>query len=108
MEKGFVQLRREILNWEWSDEPNMVALFHYLIIKANHTDSEWHGVKIKRGQLIAGRDKLGLVTGLSCSCIRTCLKKLKNSGQIDIKSTNRFSVITVCVYDKYVEGGTDE
>ncbi|NNF85107.1 MAG: hypothetical protein HKM26_01045 [Winogradskyella sp.] len=39
--------------------------------------------------------------GLSVQSIRTALSKLKETGYIKIKTTNRFTLITVVNYDEY-------
>ncbi len=59
------------------------------------------GHLIKRGQLPAGRKKLSVATGISERSIRTCLERLKRSGEITIKTSSKFSIITICNYDKY-------
>ena len=103
MEGTFIKLDRKILKWEWFDDSKMVHLFIYLLLKANHKDAKWKGILIKRGQLLTGRSKLASTTGLSEMQVRTCLKKLKITNEITIKTTNRNSIITICKYDVYQE-----
>jgi hypothetical protein len=98
---GHITLDRKILEWEWYQDVNVFHLFLHLLLKANHKDGTWQGKIIKRGQMIAGRDKLSQNTGLTEQEIRTCLKKLKSTNEITIKSTNKYSVITICKYDIY-------
>jgi hypothetical protein len=40
-------------------------------------------------------------TGITERSIRTCLQKLKNTGELTSKTTNKYSIITLCNYDKY-------
>jgi len=101
MEGTYIKLDRKILKWEWFDDSKMVHLFIYLLLKANHKDGKWQGVTVKRGQLITGRLKLAMAVGFSERQIRTCLKKLKMTNEIAIKTTNKFSIITICKYDTY-------
>lgn len=56
---------------------------------------------IERGQVITGRLTLSNETGISEQSIRTCLKRLESTGEIMQKSTNKFTIITVCNYDNY-------
>ena len=81
----------------------MVHLFIHLLISANNEDGEWRGIQIKRGQLITGRKSLNEGTGISEQKIRTCLKRLENTKEITIQSTNQYSIITICKYDNYQE-----
>lgn len=79
----------------------MVQLFLYLLLNANYKDVVWRGVTIKRGQLITSRDKMCKDLRLTDRKIRTCLSRLKTTGEISIKATNKYSVITICKYDEY-------
>lgn len=107
IEGGFIVLFRKFNKWEWKTDPNMVALFIHLLTNANHTDNKWQGIVVKRGQLVAGRKKLSQETGISEQTLRTCLNRLKSTKEITIKSTNKFSIITVCNYSKYQDKPED-
>lgn len=98
---GWVSLHRKILDWEWYDDANACRLFIHCLLKANHQDKKWKGIDIQRGQFITSLDKLSKETGLSVSQIRTCLKKLKSTGEIASKSHTQHTVITVLSYDSY-------
>ena len=87
--------------WEWYNHSEMVHLFIHLILKATPIERVWQGVTLQRGQAIVGRQKLSAETGISEMTIRTCLNRLKESGEIEVKSSNRFSIITICNYDSY-------
>ena len=101
MEKGWIKLHNKFLDWEWSDNPNMVHVFIHLLLRANYKESTWQGFKIGRGQLVVGRRKLAKTLGLSEREIRTSLFRLKSTHEIAIKTTNRFSIITLINWDKY-------
>jgi hypothetical protein len=98
---GWIKLHRKITEWEWYCDPNTFRLFMHLIVTANHNQETWRGTTVERGQLATGRESLSRELRLSQQEIRTSLDKLKMSGNIAIKSTNKFSVITVCNYEKY-------
>ncbi len=68
---------------------------------ANHKEQKWQNITIQRGQLITGRVKLHEITGLSERTIRTCINRLKSTNELTIKTTSKFSIITICNYDKY-------
>ena len=99
--QGHIKIDRRILNWEWYRDSNMVHVFLHLLLTANYSDSRFQGFLVKRGQLITGRLKLATTLGLTEMQIRTCLNKLKSTNEITIKSTNKFSIITICKYDSY-------
>ena len=97
----WVKSYRKFRDWEWYKKPGMFRLFHHLIYGANHKPGKWQGLEIDRGQIVSGRNKLSEETGLSPQQIRTCLSRLQETGELTIKSTNQFSIITICNYDKY-------
>lgn len=98
---GWIKTYRQLVDWEWYQDSQMVHLLIHLIIKANHCDLKWRGATIKRGQLLTSRKKLSVETGISEQSIRTCLDRLQSTSEITIKSTNRNSIITVTKYDTY-------
>lgn len=98
---SWIKLHTKFLEWEWADKANMVSLFVHLLLMANYKDKEWHGITIHRGQLVTSYDKLSQLTGISFQSIRTLLNKLKATGEILVKSTNKYTIITICKYESY-------
>jgi hypothetical protein len=98
---GWIKIHRKFLEWQWFEKTEAVHLFIYLILKANHKDLQWQGITIKRGQLVASLNKISADTGISIQSIRTLLKKFENTNEISLKSTNRYSIVTICKYDSY-------
>lgn len=98
---GWIKLHRKFKEWQWYKKSEMVHLFIHLLVSANFKDGFWQGIEIKRGQLVTGRKTLSNETGISEQSIRTCLSKFEKSGEINIKSTNKNSIITICKYDYY-------
>ena len=107
VQNGFVALHRSLLSWGWHADPVTGWLFVNLLLMANWTDSEWRGMTIKRGQLITGRKALAAQTGLSERQIRTALDHLKSTNELTIKSTNKFSLITIVNYRKFQDVQSD-
>ena len=101
MSTGWIKLHRQFLEWEWYDDSNTKCLFLHCLLRANHTDTEWRGHKIKRGQFLTSVDTLARETGLSVSKIRTSLKKLVSTNELASKSQARSTVITVVAYDTH-------
>lgn len=100
---GFVLFHRKIEDWEWYTEPNVFRLFFHLVLKANHEDYKWKGQDIKRGQLITSSEHLALQLKLGRQQIRNSLNKLKSTNEITIKSTNKFTIVTIANYNVYQE-----
>jgi len=56
-------------------------------------------VYLERGELIVGRKATAERLGCSERTYRTLLDHLKKSGFSTIRTTNRFSIVTICNYD---------
>lgn len=105
--EGWVLLHRRFLDWEWWNKAEMVQVFLYLLLSANHADQKWRGVRVKRGQLVTSVAKIASDTGLSVQTVRTCIKRLKSTGEITSKSTSAYTIITICNYSKYQDDAPD-
>ena len=98
---GWIKIHRKITDWEWYSDHNCARLFFHLMLRANFKDKKWQGVTVQRGQFVTSREHLSKEVGLSEQQIRTCLKKLESTGEITVKSTNKFTLITVENYTLY-------
>ena len=98
---GWVKLHRSMLEWEWYDDANTSRLFFHCILRANHTDTSWRGLEIKRGQFITSLESLSKELGLTVSQIRTSIDKLKSTKEVASKSQAKGRIITVLNYDLY-------
>jgi biotin operon repressor len=101
LEHGWVRIHRKILKWEWYQKSEMVHLFLHFLLLANHEDDKWQGQIIKRGQFVTGLDQLKKDTGISRQTIRTCINRLKSTGELTSKSTNKYRLISLINYDEY-------
>jgi len=101
MNNGWIKLHRSFWDWEWADDPKMVSLFLYCLLKTNHKDKRYRGTVVKRGTFLTSRELLAQETGLSVRQIRTSLSKLKSTNELTIKSSRQGSVVEVVNYDKY-------
>jgi len=98
---GFIKLHRKLQEWEWYNKSEMVHLFIHLLINANSKDKGWQNIIVKRGQLITGFSALSEKTGISVRTLRTCFDRLKSTGELSVKTTNKYSIVTICKYDDY-------
>jgi len=81
-----------------------VHLFIHILIKANHAPRKWRGIDIQSGQFITSRDKLSAETGISQQSVRTILKRMQDTNEITIKSTSKYTMLTVCNWATYQTG----
>ncbi|MFG6685261.1 hypothetical protein ACGK9U_01665 [Mariniflexile sp. HNIBRBA6329] len=96
---GFIFLHRDLLEWEWYQNPEVSRLYIHILLKANFTDKKWQGISVKRGQFITSSNHLASDLNLSIQKIRTALKKLESSGYITRQTTNKFTLITIVNYN---------
>ncbi|MBQ9674246.1 MAG: hypothetical protein IJV39_06430 [Ruminococcus sp.] len=71
------------------------------MIRANATDFEFENIIVKRGQLVTSRTHLSNELGLTEHQIRTALNHLKMTGEIEVRTTSKFSIITIKNYNLY-------
>lgn len=101
MTQGWIKLHRGFTKFEWYQDANTMRVFLHLLITANHKEAKWQGNVIGRGQLITSREHLSRDLGLTVQVVRTSLLKLEKSENVTIKTTNRFTSISICNYDTY-------
>lgn len=99
--QGWLKVYRSLLEWEWIQNANVLQVFIFCLLKANHKDKKWQGHLIKRGQFVTGRRKLAEETKQSEKTVRNALKKLEKTGEISVQKTNSFSIITVNNFELY-------
>jgi len=108
MYKGWIKLHRQFLDWEWYSEPNCLRVFLHCLLKANHRDKAYRGTLIKRGTFVTSFEVLQYELSLTTQQLRTVLRKLESTGEINKQSTSKGTLITVCNYNTYQEEGLDE
>lgn len=101
MKNGWFCLHRKIIEWEWYSDVATTKIFIDCLAGAYFADGEWRGIKIKKGQYPITIEKLAATNGLTTRQVRTALKNLQTTNEIEIKSTNRYSIITVKNYQIY-------
>lgn len=92
-------------DWEWYENTNVFRLFYHCLLHANLEDKRYCGKEIKAGQFVSSITRISAETGLTESQVRTALKKLKDTGYISTKSTNKYTIYTVNEYQKYIDCG---
>ncbi len=104
--EGWIKIHRKMINWEWYADGNTLRLFIHLLLNANHADKKWQGITVKRGQIITGINQLKKDLKISIQSLRTSIKRLKSTNELTIKTSNKYSLITIVNYDLYQESET--
>ena len=90
-------------DWEWYENTNVFRLFYHCLLHTNLEDKRYCGREIKAGQFVSSITRISAETGLTESQVRTALKKLKDTGYISTKSTNKYTIYTVIGYQEYID-----
>lgn len=98
---GFIVIDRKLLEWKYAQFPYAMALWIHILLKANWRDGWFMGVAIPRGSFATSMQNLADATGMEVHTVRKWLKRFESDGQIELKSTNRFTVIKVLNYSTY-------
>lgn len=100
-DKGFIVLDRAMSDWQWWDNMNGLGLWIHILHNANWKDGWFMGNRIPRGSFATSIKNLAEETDLSEKTVRNWLKKFEEAKQIEVKGTNKFTLIKVINYAKY-------
>lgn len=96
---GWIKLHRKLLDSPIFQNEKLFKVFAYCLMKASHKEhTQLVGrrvVHLQKGQFVFGRKRASEELRLKESTVRDYVKLLEKLGNIDIKSDNKFSVITV-------------
>lgn len=102
---GWIQLHRKLLANPIFDNAELLRLFIYCLLKANHKENEiiWNGelTKIKKGEFVTGRKVIAKDLKQKETTIYKRLKNLEKLGYINIRSNNKFSLLQIVKYSTY-------
>lgn len=99
--KGYIKLHRRILDWEWYKEPNTKSIFIHLLLNACYDNCRFMGKSVGRGEYITSLTRLSNDLNIPVRQVRTAIKRLKQTGEIDTQTTNKFTKVTICNYESY-------
>lgn len=98
---GWISLHRKLLEWEWYSDMNVFRLFIHCLLRANHKEKKWQGQTIERGSFITSLKNLSHETGLSMQQVRSSIKKLESTGEVNKRTTSVYTYLSITNYDKY-------
>lgn len=102
---GWIKLYRRLLTNGWLKNHKVLVFWIYCLLKATHEPIKaivgFQEVNLEPGQFVFGRHKASKETGLSEREIRTCIALLSKAQNMTIKTTNRFSIVSIVNWDTY-------
>lgn len=102
---GWLKLYRSILDSAVFQDAEVLKVWIWLLcnVAFEQHDTICYGkvIHLKPGQIATGRKKIAQCTDLNENKVYRALTVLKSLGNIEIKSTNKYSIITVVNWDKY-------
>jgi hypothetical protein len=105
MNRGYVRLWRKSLDAGWIRSHKLWAFWTYCLLKASHKEFDaivgLQVVHLMPGQFVFGLRVASKETGLSVREIRTILDFLRKAENLTIKTTNKFSIITIINWPTY-------
>lgn len=114
--EGFINLHRTLLDSMIFSSQTGLKIWIWLLLKASYRKRHVSlkigkgetTVTIERGQLLFGRYKAEEELCIDGSTIYRWIKKLEENEMILLQSNNQYSIITICNYDTYQSGNTNE
>jgi len=108
MDRGWVKLWRKTIDNEILQNPELLSFWIWCLLKAYHKEKTIfvgkQKVVIGKGCFLFGRRKAAIELNSTEQKIRTCLSSLESTNNITIKSTNKFSIISIINWDIYQSG----
>ena len=68
---------------------------------ANWDEAVFKGKPVRRGELVTSYPAMAEATGMSVQNVRTAIRHLKQTGEVEMKSFRDFSIVTIVNYDRY-------
>jgi hypothetical protein len=106
-DKGYVSLYRKIKDNPIFQDSELLHVFIYILLETQYKEEGkevyFRGEKIslKRGEMITGRNRIALETGIKPDTIYRKIIALQKLGIIHNRTHNRYSIITLIKYGEY-------
>jgi len=103
--EGWIKLHRKIRNNPIYKNSKALHCWIECLLRANHTrEVVYVGRKrivLEPGQFITGREKFAEAVNMSPTTVWFWINSFKVDSMIDIKTTNKYSIISIKNWDKY-------
>ena len=101
----YSQFPKYILKRPWFLKPNSLRLYIYLLLEANYQDNyKSNNIPLLKNQLLTSSNSLEKALELTRQKVETALETLKKTGDIEIKTTPKYSIITLLFDNKQKTG----
>lgn len=109
MQETWIKLYRKLLASPVFDNPAVLKVWLWALLKANHRGTAivlgYQTITLNPGEFIFGRITAAEELKMAESTVWRCMAMLKNLGNLDIKSSNKFSVVKINNWTSYQELG---
>jgi|LFRM01.1.fsa_nt_gb hypothetical protein len=103
--QGWIKLHRQLLNSHVFQNEKLLKIWVWCLLKASHTERTQvvgrQKVELKEGQFVTGRHAAAAELAMAPSTAWDYLKLLESENCINIKSNNKFSVVTIVNWGFY-------
>ena len=110
MQRGYIKVWRKTIDSGWLQNHKLCAFWLWCLLKASHKEYDLivgcQKVHLMPGDFVFGLNKASEELAMSIRSIRTILAFLKTSQNLTIKTTNKFSVISIVNWDIYQQTET--
>lgn len=105
MKRGYVCLWRKMMDNGMMRNSCLLHVWIWCLMKASHKAHKmmvgFVEVDLLPGQFVFGRKAAALEMGMGEQSVRTSLQSLARMGNLTIKVTNKFSILTICNWATY-------
>jgi len=100
---GYIKLYRKLLNNPIMQKPELLQLFIYCLLRANHEPNKtfFGTIDIEKGQFVTGRFELSKDLKVKPSTIYKRLQMLSKSDFLNIESNNKNTLVTIVNWELY-------
>lgn len=105
MAEGYIKLARCLLEKPIFHNPKLLKVWIWCLLKATHKDCiqlvGLQKVALRPGQFVFGRNKAAVELSMPPSTVWRLINVLKQNQSLDIKTNNKYSLITIVNWDFY-------
>src|SRR3990167_5490551 len=109
MNDTWIKMYRKLLASPVFDNPTVLKVWLWALLKATHQIRQlvigYQTITLNPGEFIYGRFTAAEELKMKESTVRNCLSMLAKLGNLDIKSTNKFSIVYIKNWTVYQELG---
>lgn len=80
---------------------NTKVLFIHMLLRANWKEGRFRDITVPRGSFVSSYPHLAEECGLTINELRTALTHLKSTGEVTVKTNNKYSLFTINNYCEY-------